>query len=215
MPGHDAELLSGKGRKGTVLLDERVQPRATVHFYAFMILTNGQWPPRGLLTGCWPPSDAAGFSDVENAAEAATDGALHEMQPMLAHMARPTGQGKVRSTRKAATYSHVIHCGSMRQEAKVVAMEELSHELPEHHFPVDGGHLSAAAAAAAVLLGGSRRRDAGHAPGDYSDCAGTLVKVCFRFTGRQEWLMPGMRFVVRDQQGNISGVGVVRSTDET
>ena len=88
-------------------------------------------------------------------------------------------------------------------------MQELHHVFATQGFEVDGVNLTAAAAAAAVLLErGLQQGDLEEDDGELG-CAGTLVGVKFQFTTKQEWLVPGMRFVVRDQQGHVSGVGVV------
>jgi hypothetical protein len=235
--GAELEQPAPKGRKGTVLLDERAHPHAASRFGAFLILTNGQWPARGLVSGRWPPDDgtvsprsAANAADAAQNAHTASDkGAAVESMPELAHSASiaiSTAQaaqqaaqsadwggrerGRTRSGRKAA-HAHIIHCGSIRQAAHVAAIQELRHDLHEEAFEIAGVNLTAAAAAAAVLLerGSSRQDDAD----DDEDAvhAGTLVDASFEFTRRQEWLVPGMRFVVRDQRGHVSGVGVVHS----
>ena len=42
--------------QGTVLLDMAMQPRAVCgRFEAMLVLLSGHWPPRGLVSGCWPP----------------------------------------------------------------------------------------------------------------------------------------------------------------
>ena len=43
------------GLQGTVLLDMAMQPRAVWRFEAVLVLLSGHWPPRGLVSGCWPP----------------------------------------------------------------------------------------------------------------------------------------------------------------
>jgi hypothetical protein len=53
----DAGGAGQQRRKGTVLLDTRITPRATWEFSTLMVLLNGQWPPRGLVSGRWPPVD--------------------------------------------------------------------------------------------------------------------------------------------------------------
>lgn len=42
-------------RKGAVLLDCGAAPRTSWEFEAVLVLLGGHWPPRGLLSGCWPP----------------------------------------------------------------------------------------------------------------------------------------------------------------
>lgn len=205
-----------------------------------MNLTNGQWPPRGLLTGRWPPDHARGSLD----GDPATSGAKEEVGanagfagtkawPPTGASERAESTGQVqrgqeepiflvpadvpsmltigRSARRGATYSHIIHCGSIRQEARVIAMQELPHEHSEQQAVLGGVNMTAAAAAAAVLLEYASGGEAEEGEEESSDGAGTLVDVLFQFSGRQEWLVPGMRFVVRDQRGHVSGVGVVHS----
>lgn len=240
-----------------MLLDKRTQPHATLGFGAYMILTNGQWPPRGLLSGMWPPQDETTPAQPDSTtAQAGAPISLHAAQqppdmrrdsspqpasgavavaalqpgptsagaPAAAPAAPassadvPAQRGRLRSGRRA-TYVHIIHCGSMRQEARVLRMQELPSDLAEQSFEVAGVNLAAAAAAATVLLDGAspvqHGADDGQADADDegTDLAGTLVDAQFRFTGRHEWLVPGMRFIVRDQRAHLSGVGVVHSVD--
>jgi hypothetical protein len=88
-------------------------------------------------------------------------------------------------------------------------MQELQHDFEEQGFEVEGVNLTAAAAAAAVLLDVGAAAEEEDVAEDEQDCAGSLVYTHFQFTTKQEWLVPGMRFVVRDQRGHVSGVGVV------
>ena len=230
LPTGDADLLIPKVRKGTVLLDERAQPHATSHFRAYMILTNGQWPARGLVSGCWPPEDtssagAGGASDTADSARTVSEGAkkrasgehngARDIENGPAWKGREGREGRhSRASRGArrAMCTHVIHCGCIRQAARLEWMQELPQHASGRALEVAGVNMTAAAAAAAVLLDAieSRDEDVEDEDGD-AESAGTLVHAAFEFMWRQEWLVPGMRFVVRDQRGHVSGVGVIRT----
>ena len=129
-------------------------------------------------------------------------------------------------------YTPVIHCGSVRQAAQVVVMEELrpaeSTSMGSRHM-VDGCDLTSAVAAAAAMqdctnagmttgkLGsGSNMSSDGSSGEDQLGCAegaafGTLARVIFKFQHRPEWLKKGSRIVVRDRtDGCIAGAGVIQ-----
>lgn len=221
MPSSACELMSPNMRKGNVLIGVDSQPHAARSFAALMILTNAQWPPRGLLSGRWPPDDverAGASASPGRHHRSASDGsrrsaeASHSDGAAVATAPRAAGRRERPKSARRPAYSHIIHCASIRQEARVVAMRELPHDLEEHGFEVQGVNLTAAAAAAAVLLeGGDAEDDEGAGPS--GECEGALVEATFQFTTRAEWLVPGMRFVVRDQLGHVSGVGVVTGVD--
>lgn len=129
-------------------------------------------------------------------------------------------------------YTPVIHCGSVRQAAQVMVMEELkpaeSTSTGSRHM-VDGCDLTSAVAAAAAMqdctnagmttgkLGsGSNMSSDGSCGEDQLGCAegaafGTLARVVFKFQHRPEWLMKGSRIIVRDRtDGCIAGAGVIQ-----
>lgn len=129
-------------------------------------------------------------------------------------------------------YTPVIHCGSVRQAAQVVVMEELkpaeSSSTNGRHM-VDGCDLTSAVAAAAAMQdctsagmstgksnSGSNMSSDGSCGEDQLGCAdrvafGTLARVVFKFQHRPEWLMKGSRIVVRDRtDGCIAGAGVIQ-----
>lgn len=132
----------------------------------------------------------------------------------------------------SAMYTPVIHCGSVRQAAQVVVMEELP---PTHstnngsRHMVDGCDLTSAVAAAAAMQdcigasitvgksqSGSNLSSDGSSGEDQLSCAGaaavgTVARVVFKFQHRPEWLMEGSRVVVRDRtDGCIAGAGVIQ-----
>jgi hypothetical protein len=99
----------------------------------------------------------------------------------------------------------------VRQEVRVLEMQELQHDFEEAGFEVRGVNLTAAAAASAVLL---RHDETGS---EVVGGEGALVEVTFQFTTRAEWLAPGMRFVTRAQHmsaGHVSAVGVIVSVGD-
>ena len=129
-------------------------------------------------------------------------------------------------------YTPVIHCGSVRQAAQVVVMEELKPaqltSTGSRHM-VDGCDLTSAVAAAAAMQdctsastsvgkshSGSNMSSDGSCGEDQLGCAdgagvGTLARVVFKFLHRPEWLIKGSRIVVRDRtDGCIAGAGVIQ-----
>ncbi|KAL4451725.1 hypothetical protein ABPG75_007387 [Micractinium tetrahymenae] len=127
-------------RKGSVLLDPSLEPQACTEFEAVLVLLGGHWPARGLLSGCYPPEGecdepdphlspagtplarslgTSAASDSGDCGLAAAGGSLGARQPSL---------GKRSSSRRhggSLSYIPVVHCGSIRQAARVVAMREL------------------------------------------------------------------------------------------
>eukprot|EP00892_Ulva_mutabilis_P004085 jgi/Ulvmu1/2048/UM120_0044.1 len=197
-------VTAGRGRKGTVLLDQRMQPRATMEMSAVLILTNGQWPPRGLVSGRWPPGGTLADHDGGDAGEGST--------PQRAGRAgeRSSEDGGRRARSRKARYRHMVYCAATRQAAEVLAMREVQVDLERARYEVEGVNLSAAAAAAAVLVGGRDVDEDGGHDGGADERIGAVVDVRFKFLQRAEFLVPGMRVIVRDHAGNVSAVGVVR-----
>lgn len=91
-------------RKGTVLLAPSLNPEAVTEFEAVLVLLDGQWPPRGLVSGVYPPVDDA-------------------IIPEGSTVASPT-------TNSNSGYVVSIFCGSVRQSAKVLSMAEISLKEP-------------------------------------------------------------------------------------
>ena len=201
----------GRGRKGTVLLDPRLQPSAATEICALLILTNGQWPPRGLLTGRWPASADAGNSQSDGGEAPAGEGGgtcrLGRGGERGAEVEGTARHGHSRGRSRKPRYVHMVYCAATRQEAEVLTMREIRVDLERVGYEVEGINLSAAAASAAVLVGG---RDAEEDCGA-DDRLGAVVDVRFKFLVRAEFLVPGMRMIVRDHAGNISAVGVVQA----
>ena len=115
-------------------------------------------------------------------------------------------------------YLPVIHCGSVRQAALVVAMEELIDAVSAeqaNNLIIDGCDMTSAIAAAKALRGssaGSLHDKLGSAPTDDDEGTdfGTLARVTFRFQQRPEWLLAGSRLIVRDRtDGCTAGAGVI------
>lgn len=199
------------------MLDQRMEPHAVMEASAYMILTNGQWPPRGLLSGRWPPDDDEPGSPIQMEADGqALDlaGDVNRKQGADAGEYVRTGAGSAPRSRlgRKAKYKHIIHCGSIRQEVQILSIQEMPVDLEKRRFEVNGVNLSAASAAAAVLWQSNGAAD-DDGPNDTNDdeLIGAVVDVTFRFSRTPEWLMPGMRFILRDQGGSVSAAGVVRS----
>ena len=115
-------------------------------------------------------------------------------------------------------YLPVIHCGSVRQAALVVAMEELVDAVSSeqaNNLIIDGCDMTSAIAAAKALRGssvGSLLEKLRSAPTDDDEDTdfGTLARVTFRFQQRPEWLLAGSRLIVRDRtDGCTAGAGVI------
>ena len=116
-------------------------------------------------------------------------------------------------------YLPVIHCGSVRQAALVVAMEELVDAVSAeqaNNLIIDGCDMTSAIAAAKALRGssvGSLHGKLRSAPTDDDDedtDFGTLARVTFRFQQRPEWLLAGSRLIVRDRtDGCTAGAGLI------
>jgi hypothetical protein len=189
------------------MLDQRMEPKAVMEAAAYMILTNGQWPPRGLLSGRWPPEDDEPCSPTRTQSDA---------QATVSDSADDTNRkhdgwtSRNRLARKTK-YKHIIHCGSVRQEIQILSIQEMPIDLEKRRFEVNGVNLSAASAAAAVLQSnGVADYDAPNEAND-DELIGAVVDVTFRFSRTPEWLIPGMRFILRDQGGSVSAAGVISS----
>lgn len=125
----------------------------------------------------------------------------------------------------------MIHCGSVRQAAQVMVMEELCLEsMPgSSKHTVEGCNLTSAIAAAAAMQcytgcaiplskaqSGSQMSTDGSFGDDvlmsgHSSAVGTIARIVFKFQHRPEWLMEGSRIIVRDRtDGCTAGAGVIR-----
>ncbi|KAL0041973.1 hypothetical protein WJX79_010692 [Trebouxia sp. C0005] len=136
--------------------------------------------------------------------------------------------------RHSAVYTPVIHCGSVRQAAQVMSMEEVkssdavSPSITSSRI-VEGCNLVSAVAAAVVMQdyttgssllntaqSGSSMLADGYMGDEASMCenssgVGTLTRVMFKFQHRPEWLMEGSRVILRDRtDGCTAGAGVIR-----
>lgn len=186
------------------MLDNRVEPRAVEEACAYMILTNGQWPPRGLLSGRWPPEEEDAGTPIQGRAR---DTQVLETSSNTKEKQQPTDSDTRTRFGRRTKYRHIIHCGSIRQEVEIDTMQEIPVDLKKERFEVDGVNLSAASAAAAILFPDASIDEEGC---DGDGLIGAVVDVTFTFR-KPEWLMPGLRFVLRDQHGGVSAAGVIRS----
>lgn len=145
--------------KGGVLLHAAAAPHTYWEFEALLVLLGGFWPPRGLLSGSWPPGQdtpappavAAGSSTQDDctteAAAAGSDGVSGVLaQPSSSIPGDQQGQqevdgqqrvahdsrgrGKQRRGSKQFEFAYVVHCNSVRQVARVVSMQELREHTP-------------------------------------------------------------------------------------
>eukprot|EP00798_Chlamydomonas_sp_ICE-L_P007097 gene7097-200_t len=134
---------------------------------------------------------------------------------------RAVGGGKGVVSKKAMNleFSVVIHCGCVRQPAKVVSMQELpdgvsmsrisranSNVDPSCTAAVDDTLSCSIRAAAAILHSGADGKLGGEG-------LGTVAQLKLRFVSRPEWLKEGSRLIVRDlANGHVAGAGFVMST---
>eukprot|EP00884_Botryococcus_braunii_P008149 jgi/Botrbrau1/17335/Bobra.0015s0081.1 len=127
---------SPSSRKGAVLLHGAAQPKTAWQFEAVLVLLSGHWPARGLLSRRWPPEMAASGTSPEAS---------------MACLGSSPRMGRSHCRRLGGAYSPVIHCGSVRQAAHVVHMEEVAEEVATIG-KVAGCSLASALAAGAALL---------------------------------------------------------------
>ena len=64
-------------RKGMVLLDMATHTRTTWEFEAIIVLLNGHWPARGLLSGRWPPNPQTPDTVLSSSLPETPFGGLH------------------------------------------------------------------------------------------------------------------------------------------
>lgn len=243
-------------RKGMVLLDTAIDTHVVWTFEAVIVLLNGHWPPRGLLSGKWPPKPNTPDTVLAASPSESPLGAS-DSDPDVTPSARPRQSAdaysptkrfdgtKISSSvgrcskmfdrppkkRQSAAYTPVIHCGSVRQAAQVMAMEEIRLAEPANDSSlhlIDGCQLSSAIAAAAAMqcytseahlnkaessthLSSDGSGDDAHLTGRHSD-VGTIAHVVLKFQHRPEWLMKGSRVIMRDRtDGCTAGAGVIRT----
>lgn len=231
-----SSLLDGtppSTRKGAVLLGGGLQPRACRGFQCVLVLLGGQWPARGLVSGKWPP---IAEDDKEGQRTAVADLAAPVHSSGCASPQR--SMHRVRSRAKLSDFTAVIHCGNIRQLARLEELQELPEALTFCQTGKSDGctpvrsvqqllrfpsSLHAAAALLHVPSTAGASAEAGSvavaseafggdkgAEGLEADC-GCMVLATFRFSFRPEWLQPGARLIVRDRNsGHVSGAGCVQ-----
>ena len=132
-----ASPSSSGSRKGAVLLDASLVSSgpAVSEFEAVVVLLGGRWPARGLVSGRWPPirpgnrgaaggTAAAATSSLSSAAElSAPSSALH-----FGLVGRSSSGSSGSGGSGTAGHMVVVHCGSVRQSAHVVWMQELEQQ---------------------------------------------------------------------------------------
>ncbi|CAL8463448.1 g2982 [Coccomyxa elongata] len=131
-------------RKGTVLLGMGLQPRAVWRFEAVMVLVSGHWPPRGLLSGCWPPRSTSPTDPDGGSGSDTCSGGSYD--------ASGSRRGAWGRHRPRTSYAPVVHCGSVRQAARVLHMTELCPSSSPDAHALEGCRLAPAVASAAALL---------------------------------------------------------------
>jgi hypothetical protein len=169
----------GNWRKGAVLLSHAYQPRTYWSFEALLVLLGGHWPPRGLLSGGWPPSceqqpptptateaevlegAAAGDTGEEESPPRSPTGRRQSSVSMSASLPRP---GAKQRASKRGEHAYVVHCNSVRQVARLESMQEVLDPASwQQHLQQqgvqqaeEGGGSSAAAAVPAAALAPAR-----------------------------------------------------------
>ncbi|KAK9865507.1 hypothetical protein WJX84_004097 [Apatococcus fuscideae] len=145
-----ASSPSNPPRKGAVLMDAGAEPRVTWEFEALLVLLSGHWPARGLLSGHWPPLDLPdgptpkGPCLYDSGSDSAGGGSWND-RPLLG---RTSSRVSKRRASAGTGYAPVVHCGSVRQAARVVAMQEIARSplvAPQAHPGITSGSCTAAA----------------------------------------------------------------------
>lgn len=134
--------------KGAVLLDAAAAPCTYWEFEALLVLLGGHWPARGLLSGCWPPTEPEGTAGCRSPCQIPSTppigaGGKHEAsanrcESLSDREQQSQQQGQKVNQSGAATfprntkcrskrydYAYVIHCNSIRQIARIVHMQEV------------------------------------------------------------------------------------------
>ena len=228
---------SPRPRKGTVLVDPGAAPQAVIEFEAVLVLLGGCFPPRGLLTGRFPPEGTAAAPETpRRGGRAAGSSSGSDSTPSSA---RAPG----RSSSRPAPCTPVVHCGGVRQAAQLVWMQELElpgvGECPPHGHAVrslaleelGGGDAVPCALEAAGVLGawapggaagavaercspGALHRALSGAASAAVDDLGCVARARFRFVHRPEWMVAGTRLILRDRSsGRVAGAGLVAAVD--
>jgi GTPase len=169
-PEPESEPLPA-ARRGAVLVAPAAAPRPALEFEALLVLFDA------------PPDSRAAEGGSASGSEAEVPAPATPPAPPSATAARLG-----RAAARPPALSFVIHCGGVRQAARIMELEELpAGAAPTEHAPA----LAAARAAAGVLGGGGR-----------------AVRARLRFAQRAEWLLPKARLVLRGG-GRVAGAGVV------
>jgi hypothetical protein len=127
------------------------------------------------------------------------------------------GGSKRQAHKRAAEFACVVHCGSVRQLARLVSVQEVQGQcgspagvgmaappgMSEHALGVCGSIRCAAA----LLHAAHEDDEETAADGDLC----SVAQVRFRFVHRAEWLREGSRLIVRDRgDGHVAAAGLIR-----
>lgn len=176
--------------EGNVLLDENIDTATHKAFEAILVLIGGQWPPRGLLSGKWPPD-----LQVDSESDSQSGGSFNDLNSARLRSCSPLRP-------KTRHHGAEIYSGGIRQAAIVTSMEEITDNAVLNALP------SYIKAAAAVACNAEGERD----PSNTSSLC--TARVGFLFAVRPEWLRTGSVIIVRDQtQGDLSGIGIVSNVE--
>lgn len=204
-----------RGSKGAVLVDASAGEQAPQGVWEFeaevVLLPGGHWPPRGLISGRWPPvesqrvaasssssdascSTACPFLKAGGAAPGRSEGVATPAAPLDEGCTREQRRRRKVKQRRMSKYTHVIHSLATRQAATVIRVQELGDAVEA------GRDMPPSVAAAEVML--------------RSQCAGgnggCLARVRFQFVHHPDWLLRGARLLVRDRTtGHLAATGVV------
>jgi len=226
---------SPRARKGAVLVDPSIEPRASVDFEAYIVVLGGHWPTginRNGFLQRQTSSLSAGAADLVSAS--GSDTCASDSGSPLPRML---------CNRRRTWYTPVVHCGGVRQAAAIVEsreLESLEHSVSPYWTPEiekscmaavgalspNGQHVSSsphtgpgASKCIKTIRVGSPRVDAScdkaSSRAEFSSVSrGSVARVAFRFCHRPEWIFPGARLVLRDMQvsGRVVGAGVVVAT---
>lgn len=173
--------------EGSVLLDLNTDTTMYKAIEAVVILIGGHWPPRGLLSGKWPPVE-----DIDDD----SDNPGTELAQSQSTQTRSFSPGRQKK-KQQGIYSVEIYSKGIRQAATVLSMEELKNDhLSEDILPISLRE-------AAVVC----KEDAIESIHDAQDC---IARIHFEFQMHSEWIQSGTILIIRDQtQGHLSGIGFV------
>ena len=214
-----------RARKGTVLLDPGLCPKASFTFDVFVVIFRDKnWPADTPQSSNRNRNSPDGDIDTETgklikSGESGGGEDFSDSQAMVADTLKRSSsspKSQQRSQRPAA-YQFMVHCCGVRQPAQVLTCTNFDVDDVENEDDEDddgclrGGrarewmHTVAGGKAAAGVLRGAVDADASSS----SSSLLRTAKVRIQFHHRPEWMLPGSRILFRESDsGRVAGVGV-------